>query len=246
MYSLVLMAALTTGGEAPNFFFNKWGGHGCSGYSSCHGGWASCGGWSGCNGCNGCSSWGSCHGWGGWGLRSRWGGHGCWSSCSSSYSCGGYYSCSGGCWGASYGCGGLGCGGIGYGCAAPVMSVPMAPATPAAPAMEKAPAPMKGAQLSAPAKLVFDLPENAKLFVDELPIRNVTASRAFSTPVLQPGQTYYYVLRAEVVRDGKTHQETKRVLVRSGETIHATFGELERSLAAKAAPPPAVTETEEE
>src|SRR5437773_1851558 len=62
MYSVVLMAALTTGGSAPDC---HWG-HGCHGYSSCHG----------CAGCSGC--------YGGWGSAGGW-------ACSCNYACWGGY-----------------------------------------------------------------------------------------------------------------------------------------------------------
>ncbi|HEV3116262.1 MAG TPA: TIGR03000 domain-containing protein [Gemmataceae bacterium] len=77
MYSVVLMAALSTGGEVPAF-----GRHGC------HGCWGCCGGCWGCHGCCG-GCWGCCGGCCG----------GCWGCC------GGCHGCCGGCWG-GYGGGG--------------------------------------------------------------------------------------------------------------------------------------------
>lgn len=237
MYSLVLMAALSTGGEAPNFFFHKWGGHGCGGWS-CHG-WSGhgCGGGggygcsaSGCSGWSshgwgghGCSGWGGCHGGG---LRHRWfGGHGCSSAC---HGCSGVsnYGCSSGC---------HGCGGMMHGCAAPVM-MPMAPMTPGiAPKPEPISAPPKqGSRATTPAKLIVELPENAKLYVDDHLMKTSSPSKTFNTPALHEGQTYYYILRAEVVHDGKTLHSTQRILVQAGQTVKAKFPDLERSLAAAA------------
>lgn len=241
MYSLVMMAALTTGGEAPNFFFHKGGCHGCYGYSSCHGCWG--GGWSGGHGCWG----GGCHGgWGGGGLFGhRWGCHG--------GSCHGCYTACSGCYGASYGC--YGCYGAGYGCHggchggyAPVMVPAMSHGggAPAGGGAEPVPAPKKGAQLSAPAKLVVELPESAKLFVDEHLMKTTAAVRSFNTPTLHQGQTYYYMLRAEVVRDGKTFEETRRILVRAGETVRASFPDLERSLTVATAAPPLADATDDQ
>jgi uncharacterized protein (TIGR03000 family) len=103
------------------------------------------------------------------------------------------------------------------------------------PAGETIAPPMKTGQLSQPAKLLVELPESAKFFVDDQPMKAGAGTRTFNTPTLAPGQTYYYILRAEVERDGKTHQETKRVLVKAGETVQASFPELQRSLAAAAA-----------
>jgi uncharacterized protein (TIGR03000 family) len=61
MYSMVLMAALTTGADLPDF--GRRGG--CCG---CYGGY----GWGGCYGCYGGGGWGG--GYGGWGGYGRWGG----------------------------------------------------------------------------------------------------------------------------------------------------------------------------
>jgi uncharacterized protein (TIGR03000 family) len=196
MYSLVLMAALTTGGEAPAWFFR----HGCHGCHGCYGG---------CFGCHGC--WG-----GGWSCGGCYGG-GC-------YGCygGGY----GGCYGGCYGCYGGGYGGW-YGGHAPAMGMPMAPS---APPTETVPAPKKEdekrSSTAGPAKLIVELPADAKLFVDDQLMKATSAIRTFNTPSLSPGQAYYYMLRAEVVRDGQPVQETKRVIVRAGQTVRASFPDL--------------------
>jgi uncharacterized protein (TIGR03000 family) len=50
--------------------------------------------------------------------------------------------------------------------------------------------------------------------------------RTFTTPKLEPGTSYYYELRAEVERDGKTYKENKKVTVKAGETSRASFSEL--------------------
>jgi uncharacterized protein (TIGR03000 family) len=57
--------------------------------------------------------------------------------------------------------------------------------------------------------------------------------RTFRTPQLEKGQAFYYMLRVEVVRDGKTQSETKRVIVRAGEEVRASFPELEAVATAK-------------
>jgi uncharacterized protein (TIGR03000 family) len=76
------------------------------------------------------------------------------------------------------------------------------------------------------AKLVVELPADAKLFIDDQPMKTPSAKRVFSTPTLQKGQAYYYELRAEIVRDGKTITENKRVVVSAGAEIPVTFTEL--------------------
>lgn len=174
MYSMVLMAALTTGTNAPDHFFR----HGC------HGCWGGCRGyWGGCHGCYGGYS---CHG--------CWGGYGSWY---------------GGCWG--------------YGLGVPVIEENQK-AKPKADEGED----MKEEESLAPtkAKLIVDLPADARLFIDNQPMKTPAGRRIFTTPNLNRGQTYYYVLRAEVVREGQTVTRTKRVIVRPGQEIRANFREM--------------------
>jgi uncharacterized protein (TIGR03000 family) len=103
---------------------------------------------------------------------------------------------------------------------------------PAAPAGEAVPAPKKegkkgeGEVSARPARVVVELPADAKLFIDDQAMKATSERRSFSTPTLQPGQAYYYEVRAEVEREGKTYSETKRVIVRAGETARASFPEL--------------------
>jgi uncharacterized protein (TIGR03000 family) len=88
-----------------------------------------------------------------------------------------------------------------------------------------------GASLRAPppntARLIVELPASAKLYVDDQPMKATSARRVFRTPSLEPGQSYYYMLRAELVRDGKTYQESKKVVLRPGDEIRASFADLD-------------------
>jgi uncharacterized protein (TIGR03000 family) len=88
----------------------------------------------------------------------------------------------------------------------------------------------------AKAKLLVEVPADAKLYIDDQLMKSTTAQRTFNTPMLDEGQSYYYILRAEVVREGKTYQDTKRVIVRAGEQVRTTFSdeELTASTAVKA------------
>ena len=61
------------------------------------------------------------------------------------------------------------------------------------------------------------LPADAKLTVDGSPTVSTSESRVFESPSLTPGKTFFYVLKATVVRDGKTETVTKEVAVRAGE-----------------------------
>jgi uncharacterized protein (TIGR03000 family) len=74
--------------------------------------------------------------------------------------------------------------------------------------------------------MVVEVPADAKLYVDDQLMKTTSERRAFTTPVLDPGETYYYIVRAEVVRDGQKISRTKRVTLRAGEEARAIFAEL--------------------
>jgi uncharacterized protein (TIGR03000 family) len=63
-----------------------------------------------------------------------------------------------------------------------------------------------------------------------MPMTTSSGVRSFNTPTLEPGQTYYYMVRAEVVRDGKPITETRRVIVRAGRTARASFKDMEEAV----------------
>jgi uncharacterized protein (TIGR03000 family) len=165
-----------------------------------------------CYGCYG--GWGSCYG----GCYSYWGsfyntGYGWGSGSGSGYGC-----C--GCWGSGYACYGGCYGGTAYPVGIPVESAPVT--TPPAPSNGKKPS----TALPTPAKLIVEVPAEAKLYIDDRPMKTPSSRRTFTTPNLQPGQAYYYIVRAELVRDGKPFSQTKRVIVRPGEEVTASFRDL--------------------
>ena len=71
-------------------------------------------------------------------------------------------------------------------------------------------------QKPAPARVVVTLPADAKLIVNGQPTELTSETRLFTTPELKPGKDYYYVLRAEVVRDGEVKSLTKQLAVSAG------------------------------
>jgi uncharacterized protein (TIGR03000 family) len=203
MYSVVLMAALTVGGETPDF--GRRGGR-CGGcYGGCSGGWSGCfgcwgGGYVG-RGCYGCSG---CYG--------RWGGgcYGCFGGCYRA--CGGCYGCGGGCYGC--GCGGFSYGSpsgvrMGYGGYSGAPGVYMAQVPMSPPLAQPVPQ-------AAPATVVVNLPADARLSVQGQPTRSNSSRRVFVSPPLEPGQSYSYTLKAQVVRDGQPLSVTREVAVRPG------------------------------
>jgi uncharacterized protein (TIGR03000 family) len=215
MYSVVLMAALTTSPAVPEFGRR---GRGCWGGSSCCGcygggyGYGCSGGGYGCSGggygCSGC--------WGGYGYGCWGGGGGCYGyPAYVSYGCSGYF---GGCYGGYYG-------GGGYGGYAPAYISPSGATRGTRPA-ERVPAPDKGTTGKTgdqTASIRVTVPAGAKLYVDGKLTETRGSSQTFSTPTLNAGQLYAYTFRAEVERNGQTQTDTQRVLFRPGETVRVSF-----------------------
>jgi uncharacterized protein (TIGR03000 family) len=214
MYSVVLMAALTAGSSTP-----AWGCYG-GGLGGCHGFFG--GGRARCHGCYG--GYGGCY--------ATYAG-GCYGSCYGSGCYGGYgYPSYGSGWyfGAScYGAGCHGCTGMPAYAPAPTQIGPPG-APPGGMRPEQVPAPKKeeGKESAAlnQARLIVELPADAKLYVDDRLTNANSERRVFNSPSLQEGQTYYYILRAEVVRDGKTLSATKRVLLHARDVVQASFLDL--------------------
>jgi uncharacterized protein (TIGR03000 family) len=192
MYSAVLMLALTAGNDAVDFGRHK-----------CHGGTTGCAAPVDCTPvCTTCSS--SCHGGLFHRLRERRC-HGAATTCTvHSEGCSGSVGC-------SYSSDSVGCS------SGPIMEAPPVMKAKEMPKgePEKVPPPKK-TSLTVPATIVVSLPADARLFVDGAPTSSTSERRALVTPGLEVGTTYFYTVRAEVVRDGLTMEQTQRVLVRGG------------------------------
>jgi uncharacterized protein (TIGR03000 family) len=133
-----------------------------------------------------------------------------------------------------YGCYELGeyyrgcdCYGWCYGQGGPVDYAPLVPVPKTGP--ERAPQPKEGPERAPKpkdeARLIVDLPADANLYIHDHAMDTVGARRSFLTPPLKAGQTYYYLLRVDITREGKVQSETKRILVQAGDTVQASFGE---------------------
>jgi uncharacterized protein (TIGR03000 family) len=123
-----------------------------------------------------------------------------------------------GCWGC------MGCYGVYTG---PVMSPAGNPMT-APPPAATPPAPGSGAPKADTAKsaqLIIEKPADAKIYVDNLPVKSDGVTLNFATPALDPVQAYFYMVRVEMTRDGKPLSESRKVIVRAGQTIQETFSE---------------------
>jgi uncharacterized protein (TIGR03000 family) len=67
------------------------------------------------------------------------------------------------------------------------------------------------------------VPADAKLTVDGIECPLTSETRTFDTPTLQPGQQFYYTVKAEVVRDGKPVTESRRIVFEAGNKIDIEF-----------------------
>ncbi len=202
MYSMVLMAALTTGADLPDFGRRGWGCCGCyGGY-----GW---GGWGRGYGGYGYGGWGG--GYGGWG-----GGYGGWG--------GGY-----GGWGGWGGWGYVSAPLIIPTYMAPTVIVSNTLPTAITPTRSLYYNP--DTSPSKRATVIIHLPAKATLTVDGKATSSTSPTRRFYSPPLQAGKSYTYVFEARMERDGKTVKADRRVEVCAGDQreITITMPDLDRT-----------------
>ena len=76
------------------------------------------------------------------------------------------------------------------------------------------------------ARVTIKLPADAKLFVENAEVPVDSTEKTFETPELQQGRAYRYTMKAKVVREGKTVEQTKRVEVMAGKAVNVVFDEL--------------------
>lgn len=85
----------------------------------------------------------------------------------------------------------------------------------------------------ATSRFTVRLPENARLTVNGVAHPAKTEVRSFAVPELERGQKYFYTFRAEVVRDGKQHAETRQVVFEGGKPVDVDFRGLDPVLTAR-------------
>ena len=76
------------------------------------------------------------------------------------------------------------------------------------------------------ARITVRLPADARLFVDNALCPLTSGERTITTPPLDVGRTYYYTLKAEVVRDGETRSQSRRIDVEAGKELTVEFKDL--------------------
>ncbi len=73
------------------------------------------------------------------------------------------------------------------------------------------------------AKLAVSVPQDAVVFVNRHRTTTAGTQREYASRNMEPGQVYRYEVRAQVVRDGKTVEKTKMVLMRPGDKKNIAF-----------------------
>jgi len=253
MYSVILAVALTSGEATPAFFHKHHhqkaapaapaSCYGCAGCYGCVGCYGCAGCYGGCHGHHGLGHHLHVAFHGPWGFQGAGvesavpvgppiGPHGYlgyYGSPEGAFNCAGF----GGCYGTCDG----GCYGVGNSWKNAVPVQPFVPGTPGGvlPTPTTGPEQIKEPPTeinrketglpngAARARLVLDVPEDARLFVDGQATKATSAVRSFRTPELAPGEEYYYNVRVEVDVDGKTAVQNRRVVVRAGEVIRQQF-----------------------
>jgi len=76
------------------------------------------------------------------------------------------------------------------------------------------------------ARLTVHVPKDAKLFVDDVLCPMSDTVRSFDTPQLDRGRSYYYILKATAVRDGKTVEQSQRIVLEAGREVKVEFKDL--------------------
>jgi len=89
--------------------------------------------------------------------------------------------------------------------------------------LKVAPKPTTMLDRSAPATLVINLPADAKLSIDDAVTTSQTGTRVFSTPALETGKEFYYTVKGELLRDGRTITTSERVKVQAGQQTRVTL-----------------------
>jgi len=140
--------------------------------------------------------------------------------CHGRHGCHGCYGCYGGCYGGGcYGCTG------GYGCGGGMVQPKGMPAGEPVPPPKEKKKPPEETSLNR-ARLIVELPADAKLFIDDRPTASTSTTRTFVSPPLDPAKSFVYTVRAEMVRDGQTITETKQVGVTAGGVSQLSFMDL--------------------
>jgi uncharacterized protein (TIGR03000 family) len=76
------------------------------------------------------------------------------------------------------------------------------------------------------ARVTFQVPEDARVWVDDVRWQMTGGQRTFTTPELVAGRNYFYEVKAEVTRGGKVLTQTHKITVAAGKNVQVEFTEL--------------------
>jgi uncharacterized protein (TIGR03000 family) len=79
------------------------------------------------------------------------------------------------------------------------------------------------------ARLIIEVPDGGKLYIDGQAMKATTTERLFYTPNLEAGQKYYYDVRVELMKDGQKVTESKRVIVQAGDVLRESFRNMDNA-----------------
>jgi uncharacterized protein (TIGR03000 family) len=80
------------------------------------------------------------------------------------------------------------------------------------------------------ARLLFEVPAEAKIYIDGQLMKGTDARRSFVTPNLDPRETYFYDVKIEVARGGKPMVEERQVVIRAGDIVTTAFDPIKRNV----------------
>lgn len=88
------------------------------------------------------------------------------------------------------------------------------------------------------ARITVRLPAEARLYIDEVPHKATGAERLLTTPPLEVGHKYSYVLKAELTQGGAaTRSASRKVTFQAGDQLTADFHELLKQAGKDEKPP---------
>jgi uncharacterized protein (TIGR03000 family) len=72
------------------------------------------------------------------------------------------------------------------------------------------------------ARVTVVLPAGARLYVNDVAV-SASGSQTFETPKLEKGKKFFYTVKAEFQRDGRTVSDNQRVSVEAGKSVTVDF-----------------------
>ena len=91
------------------------------------------------------------------------------------------------------------------------------------------------AQEMAGARIVVELPADAKLYFDDRPTTQIGPMRTFVTPALAPGKAYTYLLKIERMHNSQVMSRVETITVRAGQTTRVALADLGKAEATQTA-----------